>query len=390
MDKETAIITNLSKVDWNFTGIQTPKLSIHSLHYFPGNFIFQIPYYFISTLSEKGDVVLDPFCGSGTTGIEACLQGRKSYISDNNRIAILIAEAKKIILKDRTIVSDLLKLHSNLYMWSGSPCPQMKVNRGDRDVDELKKWYHPDTLAQLNYIWSEIIRIQKPDSKKVFEIIFSELLFTCTSTGRSTTRYGGIRRHHWGWVADNVTPKEKIIHNAIKIYIDKLNYLIDITKKYCGLCNEEITIKKEDCKSLSLPDNSIDVIITSPPYVSMTDYAMANRMFYLWMGWQLYEERENEIGARYKRYRKAVCEDYLKEMEICCEEMRRVLKPGKYCAIVLGASRKYSNAVDDVLNIFKRYFSLFWGPELRKTTRARVSERMGTSAREIVCVFQKR
>src|SRR5207302_5839264 len=75
----------VTRVDWNFPGATTPQRTVHSLHWFPGNFIPQIPEYLIRLLSSPGDLVADPFVGSGTTAVEALLLGRRSSVADINR-----------------------------------------------------------------------------------------------------------------------------------------------------------------------------------------------------------------------------------------------------------------------------------------------------------------
>ena len=98
VNDDTSIISKLERVDWNFPGATTLQNSVHSLHRFPGNFIPQVPSYLIQILSNPGDLVLDPFCGSGTTGVEALILGRSVFQSDVNRASIQVAEGKLAML----------------------------------------------------------------------------------------------------------------------------------------------------------------------------------------------------------------------------------------------------------------------------------------------------
>ncbi|MFM1847496.1 MAG: hypothetical protein RL417_970 [Pseudomonadota bacterium] len=69
----------------------------HSLHYaslYPQSFRPELPAYFIERYTKRGDVVLDPFCGSGTTSLEAALQGRIAFASDSNPLALRMTAAK--------------------------------------------------------------------------------------------------------------------------------------------------------------------------------------------------------------------------------------------------------------------------------------------------------
>jgi hypothetical protein len=121
----------------------------------------------------------------------------------------------------------------------------------------------------------------------------------------------------------------------------------------------------------------------------MIDYANANRMTYLWFGWEIDEDRKYEIGARSHRKRGSAPADYFAAIEMSAVEIRRILKPTGFCAIVIGASRKFANATDEVINRFADQMRLIWGPEGRTPSRRRVSERHGTVPSEFLCVFRK-
>jgi hypothetical protein len=115
---DLSVSAALDRVDWNFSGSATPGTSIHSLHSFPGNFIPQIPAYLIQLLSEPGDTVLDPFCGSGTTAIEAALLGRRSWMSDINTASLQVTRGKVAVLRSADNLRDLRILASGL-VWEG-------------------------------------------------------------------------------------------------------------------------------------------------------------------------------------------------------------------------------------------------------------------------------
>lgn len=98
-----------------------------------------------------------------------------------------------------------------------------------------------------------------------------------------------------------------------------------------------------------LDRESVDLIVTSPPYLNVTDYIKSQRLSFLWMPKsEMMALRENEIGARSHRGRKSARDEYLWNMGICIQEMRDVLRRGKYLCVVLGASKSYPNYVEDV------------------------------------------
>jgi hypothetical protein len=376
-------LSRLERIDWDFPQAGTPAGSIHTLHWFPGNFIPQIPAALIQVLSEPGDVVLDPFAGSGTTAVEALRLGRQAISSDRISPCILIGQAKLALAKKgfdkrrrNEIISELTFEHECKTNCLGAN------NEGGNP--ELLRWYTPDTLAQLRYLWS-FIEAESGTRRCVLNAIFSDILFDCASTKGGNTSTGKIRRHHWGWVADNVRPKKLVEHNAIGLFRNRLAALEIEELPGAG----GATILQQDARQMALPDESVNLVVTSPPYLGMIDYTHANRLLYMWMGWSIAAERNDEIGARFTRKRNSAEEDYLDAMEQSCVEMSRVMKHEGFCALVLGASRKYPDSVPRTFSIFESRMTRVWGPIARRPSRRRVSDRSAAEPTEYVCVFQK-
>jgi DNA modification methylase len=140
---------------------------------------------------------------------------------------------------------------------------------------------------------------------------------------------------------------------------------------------------------MALPDGVIDLIVTSPPYIGVIDYTHANRLLYAWMGWSMEHERRKEIGARFRRNRIAAVAEYLEEMRAARDEIWRVLRPGAFCAIVIGESRKFPGTVEHMVADFDERMPLVWGPISRRASRRRVSDREAREGVEYVCVFRK-
>ena len=75
----------------------------HNFHPFPGKFIPQIPNYFIRKLSKKGETIFDPFCGCGTTLVEAKLTGRDSLGVDINPLGVFVSKVKTTKIPDHEL-----------------------------------------------------------------------------------------------------------------------------------------------------------------------------------------------------------------------------------------------------------------------------------------------
>ena len=83
----------LESQDWSFHDEATNSLT-HGIHPYPAKFPPQIPARLIEILTRPGDVLLDPFCGSGTTLVEALRLDRSAVGTDINPIAVLVTETK--------------------------------------------------------------------------------------------------------------------------------------------------------------------------------------------------------------------------------------------------------------------------------------------------------
>jgi len=375
--------SRLDRIDWNFPQSGTAQGTIHRVHWFPGNFIPQIPAALIEILSSPGDLILDPFGGSGTTTLEAARLGRRSVYSDRISSCVFLTRAKlaaitrglspatrdrilEAITFDHMCVSDAAGLN------------------GEGGDEALTLWYAPRTLAQLRYLWALIER-EEEEQKLILELAFSDLLFACASTGGSQTGTGKVRRHHWGWVADNVLPKSFIEHDAISGFRVRLLQLTQPLQPP----TYEPRVLQADARALPLDACTVDLIVTSPPYIGVIDYVRANRLLYMWMGWPFEEDRAAEIGARYKRWRRSASEEYLREMADCWKEMQRVLRPGGRLAVVIGESRASPGTFSRSLEHLSALMPIVWGPKERTPTRRRVADRAARTFREVVLVAEK-
>lgn len=306
-------------------------------------------------------------------------------MGDTNPASIQVARGKVAALSVADSLGELEQLLQDI-SWEFSPREPARIVPANR-YDELAHWIHPLTLNELSFLWS---RIQQAavSIRPALEMLLTDVLFSCASPGRAKTKTGLLRRHHWGWIADNVRPKVLVEHAAIEMFRDRVIHLVTISR---GIASpvEGITIEQNDARELPLRSASVDLVVTSPPYLAMIDYTRANRLTFLWMGWPLSENLTREIGARYQRYNSKALQTYLDQMTMAASEMFRVLKRGAYCAIVIGASRIYPHAADDVISIFQQKFRLVWGPQQRRLSRRRISDQKGTESPEYVVVFRK-
>jgi uncharacterized protein len=378
----------LDGVDWNFPASTAIPTSVHSLHWFPGNFIPQIPSFLIQALSTRKALVADPFGGSGTTGIEALLLDRRAWLGDANSIAVSIAKAKASLLTSTEVRQNFEAESRNLLKPSFHASVTAEAAQSELHP-ELAMWFHPDTFSQLLELWTRIEWVEGSDLREVFRVAFSDVLFSCASSGRPTTSGGRKRRHHWGWIADNVKPKILLWHDANRLFLNSVEAIGEAIRALPRCDASCIDIQLADARATPLQSSSVDLIVTSPPYLAMIDYSTAQRLTYMWRGLSMDAERRQELGARWRRNRISEERDYESAIALSLSEIERVLKPSALCAIVIGASRKFPNMAEKVIASFASKLETVWGPVPRTPTRRRVYVRQGEAPTEYICVFRK-
>ncbi|MFJ4589638.1 DNA methyltransferase [Pseudomonas moraviensis] len=387
----------LENIDWSFPNLGNS--GIHSLHWYPATYVAAIPGTLIPVFTEKGDLVLDPFNGSGTSGVEAIRLGRNFIGMDTNPIALLMSEAKLHFPEPKhlrrhldTIITDTEKFFVNN---EASQHPHH---------EELAAWYHVDTLNTLNRILSAILRISNADTRRCFLAVFSGILKNTSSQGR-----------HWGWVCDNVKPKpfELTFKDALSTFINAANDYITITDQSHKLVqvhseNETRKLTRSryklihgDCvKNMQqLPDGYIDFIVTSPPYYGVADYIKSQRLSYLWfdkeelapdqLGFRDFEKlRAHESGARSNRTRKNSHELYMNFINSFFVQCYRTLKKDCSMALVVGESAARASTTTELISAAE---STGFKLSLRKERDIKSSRRrlMASVKCEDILIFEK-
>src|SRR5258706_9037577 len=145
--------SELEKTDWDFAR-ENGGGGMASYHWYPARFIPQLPGILINYFSVPGERILDPFCGCGTTLVEAYKFGRKATGIDVNPIAAMISRSKLVPFEQRTFseyLENLLKITNPLRL-----DPKLSVP----NYEENSSWYHPDTLRELASLWVAIDQLE--------------------------------------------------------------------------------------------------------------------------------------------------------------------------------------------------------------------------------------
>jgi len=337
-------IQRLASVDWRGLRKRRTAGTIHNLHPYPTRFAPAIPAKLIEALSAPGDVVLDPFCGSGTTLIEARRLGRSAIGVDLSPLAILISRVKnnRLTLEDRKAVAVSLALATSLvsslqrrslgdlaeaeYFDEDlrDQCRALGISLSDAilgpaEIDELSEWFPKHAFQEIMRIRAAIKQCPLDPARDLLLIALSSVLLQL-SYQKSDTRLSKIDRE--------IGPQEPL--NAWKRKVVDLQQLL--AREHRSLSWPQPDIYEGDARRLEfLQASSVDLIVTSPPYSKTYDYRAFQRLRLLALGMEPSCTPTSPDDGFARRY----VSDGVRALLI---SLSRVLKPTGACAFVTSRS----------------------------------------------------
>jgi len=340
-------IALLRGVNWDFpalfkSGRRDGRLfDCRKYHWYPATFIAEIPYTLIEVLSEPGATVYDPFSGIGTTVVQAALQGRRPFGGENSRVTVGLVQALWTLLDPRTSLAEVARElqalpsgYDEARAYDVEALEETQVR-----VDALRPWFEPATFNALMYLAVAEARSTNSETRAALRVAGSSTLATVCAQHRG-----------WGCIADNVRPKTEQLaktRDVFATFARKAGTLIadvdavhrrmsdDARAVFAAVSAEDAVICGDVRKGAAAPPASIDLVVTSPPYPSMTDYAYSQRLTYYWLGGDPTEDVATEIGARRKRTVPTAIADYVTAMREALGVIATTLKPGGYACFVL-------------------------------------------------------
>jgi SAM-dependent methyltransferase len=184
---DDVLVSSLNSTDWDFRD-STTENDAHNIHPFPAKFIGQIPRKILSMFPvAPGTVVLDPFCGSGTTLLEAQKAGYDFVGVDLNPIAVLISKVK----------TDGLQADAVNTAKSVAGSARTRYLRGDYaipDIPRLNHWFETDVAAALACLTNEIATAACSEQVERFMRLSLSAITVRVSNQESETRYAALRK----------------------------------------------------------------------------------------------------------------------------------------------------------------------------------------------------
>lgn len=343
------LISRLRSIDWDFAGSFSESL-FSSIHWHPGRFASQLPAALIGLLSQPGDLILDPFAGSGTTLVEAQRLGRRSIGIDLNPISCLTTRAKTLLARAKWIGNAIREIKEATISHLDNHLTAVTISRVPPLIPatvQAEKWYTKKVLQDLGRLWF-LINTYKGAKRTLAQAAFSAVLLSvCRET------------RHWGYVCDNSSPKTDHEGNVSQTFcriLDRLDLayqerdaeILARDGKVGDIADAAVICADAQEALKRIRHGSVGLVVTSPPYFGVSDYIKAQRLSMEWFGYDIESLRLGEIGARSKRHRKSAYTEYQEELERVFRQLRASLRPGAFCAVFMGESSTRSSVLPGV------------------------------------------
>jgi len=365
---------------------QVSNYASHNFHAFAAKFPPQLPAKFISELTEQGNTVLDPMVGSGTTLLESYLLGRFGIGFDIDPLALRIAEVKVTPLNvDEATETGRKIIEAAIYSVSSrrQELEDILITNWDSKTKEfIDYWFERDTQIEIMAILREIRKVTDDNLRKFLELTLSGIIITKSGGVSLALDLAHTRPHRAKTIFHRVVRVKEDsadYHDIRKLSVYSTKYLRsalwEFNKKFQQNLNNlprplmgsiKPRIGFGNAKDLPLEKESIDLIVTSPPYPSNAiDYMRAHKFSLVWLDYtidDLSRRRQRYIGSdtlynvdleelpafttnlvsnitKQDQSKGVSLHRYYSEMTQSLREMLRVLKPGKSAIIVVGSSR---------------------------------------------------
>lgn len=245
-----------------WTARQRQAHSVHEVSY-RACFKPQLPDFFIQRLTVVGDTVYDPFMGRGTTPVQAALRGRIGAGNDVNPLSVLLT-------RPRINPPSLFEIRNRL--------DEITLVREPIEHEELLAFYHPETLADIEALRRYFL---ERDASGQGDIIDDWLRMVAINrlTGHSSGFFSvysmppnqavsvaGQRKIN---VKRNQSPPARDVKEII---FKKTRSLFRDTVP----SNGKAILLTGDASASKMPDASVDLVVTSPPFLDIVQYASDN------------------------------------------------------------------------------------------------------------------
>lgn len=338
--------------EWAFESVRSTEQWTHGYHRYPAKFLPDVVRKIIEEYANGSKLIADLFAGCGTTLVEAKVHGISSVGVDINPVAQLITKVKTTPLAPDALQQAYTALVNLFDKYNESDYEDIKKH------ERIDYWFTPSQKAKIAFLYDKVFHLEvDDDTKDFFYVCISHILKNCS----------------W-WLQSGTKPQrdmEKEPEDPFNEFKRHCNKMIGWNEKFYNELSKKghlgipCEIHLEDARHTNITSESIDAIITSPPYVTSYEYADIHQLTAYWMEYisDIHEFRKKFIGSSYsgndslivpnsKQAQKIVNDlsekskhiardvaQYFNDMQEVAKEMARVLAPNGHACIVIGNTK---------------------------------------------------
>jgi DNA modification methylase len=379
MQEATALFSDshirgtLAEVDGVHRGPQ--RLDTVSFHAFPARMPLAMSELIVERLSHPTATVLDPMLGSGTTLIAARKLGRIGWGFDLDPLAVTLARATTLRAHRETLrqAHDRVLAEAETHVSAAAP-RSLSINWPTSEDQAFLDYWFPVRSQQELAALSLAIRHEPSQPVQAFLwAVFSSLIIAKSSGVSYALDLAHSRPHR---------KLDKQLLCPLQTWTPRFMRALEYLERLCERRGDRpgvppIHVEQGDARRLPLPDASVDLVLTSPPYLAVNrdcrqaiDYMRAHKFSLIWMGYTLKSLRRlrgTMIGTECglsgpdglaPHLEAHICRSvprsaprgrirrYLSDLQAVLTEIHRLLKPGAPAVCVVGPTVLARNRYD--------------------------------------------
>lgn len=321
-----------------------------TVHPFPARMAPELAEDRLRHLTE-GLVLLDPMMGSGSFVLSAAEQGHHAIGFDSDPLSYVITTAAAGVYDHDQVRARAKEIVTR----APRHIDINKVTQDEETLDFINFWFDPVSRDKLSALAIQIA-VSGEEIRAPLWCAFSRLIIT-KDNGASKARDASHSRPHRVREYSTVDP--------IESFIKSVDIVLKRARK--GLTGK-INVGIADARALTLPNSSIDGIMTSPPYLIAIDYLRGHRLSLVWMGFTISELRalrSTNVGAErmdslpeklgivfqeavegdISHRKRGILSRYIKDLDLLIEEQNRVLRQNGFLTYVIANARHGNSAI---------------------------------------------
>lgn len=330
---------------------------VHRLHPYLGKFIPQLVEVFLRKFFRAGQTVLDPFCGSGTTLVQANEMGVHSVGYDISAFNVLLCRAKTarydLVRMEKEVMDVLEKVHRRAVSRdTGQLSLLMETQDVTCDTDELSsseylcRWYAPQALREL-LAYRDTVEQGDYEYKDLLRIILSR----SARSARLTTHYDldfpkqPVTEPYWCYKHSRICEPTTEAFKFLRRY--SLDTIHRVRQYALVRTDAEVKVYHADSRTADFPP--VDGVITSPPYVGLIDYHEQHAYAYHLLG--LRDLRDCEIGAAANGASERAKQQYMLDIAKVFRRIVAMMPPGAPIVVVANDKHNLYGQIAEMLGV---------------------------------------